>query len=99
MTVVARRILRIPKISDDRSSRGLEFPMRLSCLEPSEPSSGGSTPQRIIHVVFPVRISNEICEATHSTGLEQTLSIPLLECNRKTSMPRIQNAVIELSEE
>jgi len=70
----------------------LEFSMRPSCLEPSEASSGGSIPQKIIDVVFPVRISNEICEATHSTGLEQALSIPLLECNRQARMPSIQNA-------
>ena len=66
--------------------------MRPSCLEPSEASSGGSIPQKIIDVVFPVRISNEICEAAHSTGLEQALSIPLLECNRQAGMPSIQHA-------
>ena len=70
----------------------LESSMRPSCLEPSEASSGSSIPQKIIDVVFPVRISNEICEATHSTGLEQALSIPLLECNRQAGMPSIQHA-------
>ena len=66
------------KISDNRSSRGLKLSVRQSCLEASEASSGSSIPQKIIDVVIPVRISNEISEATHSAGLEQALSIPLL---------------------
>ena len=70
----------------------LEFPMRPSWLEPSEASNGGSIPQKTTDVVFPVGIPNEICDATHSTGLEQALSIPLLESNRQASMPSIQNA-------
>ena len=45
--------------------------MRPPCLEPSEASGGGSIPQKVIDVVFPVRISNEISEATHSAGLER----------------------------
>ena len=61
-----------------------------SYLEPSEASSGGSIPQKIIDVVFPVRISNEIREATHSTGLEEALSIPLLEGNGEASVPGVQ---------
>ena len=69
----------------------LEFPMRPSWLEPSEASSGGSIPQKIIDVVFPVRISNEISEATHSAGLEQALRIPLLQGNRQASVPSIQD--------
>ena len=65
--------------------------MRPSCVEPSEASSGGSIPQKIIDVVFPVKISNEIRAATHSTGLEQALSIPLLQGNRQASVPSIQD--------
>ena len=65
--------------------------MRPSCLEASEASSGSSIPQKIIDVVTPVRISNEISEATHSAGLEQALSIPLLQGNRQASVPSIQD--------
>ena len=64
--------------------------MRQSCLEASEASSGSSIPQKIIDVVIPVRISNEISEATHSAGLEQALSIPLLEGNGEASVPGVQ---------
>ena len=68
----------------------LEFSLEPSCLEPSEASSRGSIPQKIIDVVILVRISNGISAATHSTGLEQALSIPLLECNRQADIPSIQ---------
>ena len=79
------------KISDNRSSRGLKLSVRQSCLEASEASSGSSIPQKIIDVVIPVRISNEISEATHSAGLEQALSIPLLQGNSQASVPSIQD--------
>ena len=66
----------------------LEFSLEPSCLEPSEASSRGSIPQKIIDVVILVRISNGISAATHSTGLEQALGIPLLKCNREREKER-----------
>ena len=69
----------------------LKFSLRPSSLETSKSSSGGSIPQKTIDVVIPVRISNEISEATHSAGLEQALSIPLLQGNRQASVPSIQD--------
>ena len=68
-----------PELSRGRSqqqlqiikARGeLKFSMRPSCLEPSEASSGGSIPQKIIDVVFPAKISNRIREPTYASGLE-----------------------------
>ena len=59
----------------------LEFPMRPSCLEPSEASSGSSIPQKIIDVIFPVRISNKISMPTDAPSLEEALSILRLEGN------------------
>ena len=64
--------------------------MRPSCLEPSEASSGGSIPQKITDVIFPVRISNEVRESTDAPGLEEAFSIPLLEGNGETSVPGVQ---------
>ena len=64
--------------------------MRPSCLEPSEASSGASIPQKIIDVIFPVRISNEIRESTDAPSLEEALSIPLLESNGEAGVPGIQ---------
>ena len=48
--------------------------MRSSCLETSEASSGGSSSsssitQKIIDVVFPVRIFNKVCEARQLRAL------------------------------
>ena len=43
--------------------------MRSSCLEASEASSGSSITQKIIDVVFPVGISNEVCEARQLRAL------------------------------
>ena len=78
------------KISDHRSSRGLKLSVRQSCLEASEASSGSSIPQKIIDVVVPVEVSNEICEATYATGLEEALSIPLLEGHGEAGVSGIQ---------
>ena len=64
--------------------------MRPSCLEVSEASSGSNITPKIIDVVFSVRISNEVREATHSTGLKQALSIPLLEGNGEACVPGVQ---------
>ena len=64
--------------------------MRPSSLEPSEASSGSSIPQKIIDVIFPVRISNEVRESTDAPGLEEAFSIPLLEGNGETSVPGVQ---------
>ena len=69
----------------------LESSMRPSCLEVYEVCSGSNITQKIIDVVFPVRISNEISEATHSAGLEKALGIPLLQGNRQASVPSIQD--------
>ena len=69
------------KISDHRSSRGLELSVRQSCLEASEASSGSSIPQKIIDVVIPVRISNKIRVPTDAPSLEEALRIPLLKGN------------------
>ena len=55
--------------------------MRPSGRETSKASSGSSIPQKIIDVVVPVGVSNEICEATYATGLEEAFSVPLLEGN------------------
>ena len=55
--------------------------MRPSSLEPSEASSGGSIPQKIIDVIFPVRISNKIRVPTDAPSLEEALSVPLLKGN------------------
>ena len=63
--------------------------MRPSCLEVSEDSSDSSSPQKIIDVVFPVRISNEVRESTDAPGLEEALSIPLLEGNGEKGVPGV----------
>ena len=63
-----------------------------SGLEGSEAGSGSSIPQKIFDVVFPVGISNEVSESTHTTSLEEACSIPLLEGNREACVPGIQQA-------
>ena len=42
-----------------------------------------------IDVVFPIRISNEIREPTDAPGLEEALSIPLLEGNGAACVPGV----------
>ena len=66
--------------------------MRPSGRETSKASSGSSIPQKIIDVVVPVGVSNEICKATYETGLEEAFSVPLLEGNGETRVPGIQQA-------
>ena len=66
--------------------------MRPSCLEPSKANGGGSIPQKIIDVVFPVGISNEVSESTHTPSLEEACSIPLLEGYGEAYVPGIQQS-------
>ena len=66
--------------------------MRQSCLQISEANSGGVVTQKIIEFVCRISVSHEIRETPHSSGLEQALSIPLLEGNRKACVPSIQHA-------
>ena len=63
--------------------------MRPASLEPSEASSGSSIPQKIIDIIFPVRISNEIRESTDAPGLEEALSILRLEGNGEACVPGV----------
>ena len=63
--------------------------MRSSCLEASEASSCSSIPQKIIDFVFPIRISNEIRELTDAPGLEEALSIPLVQGNGEACVPGV----------
>ena len=69
------------KISDDRDSRGLKLSMRPSCLKTSDVNSGSSSPQKIIDIVFPIRISDGIRKSPTAPALEEALSISLLEDN------------------
>ena len=55
--------------------------MRPSGRETSKASSGSSLQKKIVDVIFPVGVSNEISEATYATGLEEAFSVPLLEGN------------------
>ena len=66
--------------------------MRPSGRETSKASRGSSIPQKIIDVVVPVGVSNEICEATYASGLEEAFSVPLLEGDGETRVPGIQQA-------
>ena len=66
--------------------------MRPSGRETSKASRGSSIPQKIIDVVVPVGVSNEICEATYASGLEEAFSVPLLEGYGETRVPGIQQA-------
>ena len=66
--------------------------MRPSGRETSKASRGSGIPQKIIDVVVPVGVSNEICEATYATGLEEAFSVPLLEGNGEARVPGIQQA-------
>ena len=61
--------------------------MRSSCLDASEARSGRSIPQKIIDVVFPFIIAYEIHQPTGAPGLEEALSIPLLEGNEEACVP------------
>ena len=65
------------QMSETRAQLG--FSWRPSGLEGPEAGSGSSIPQKIIDVVFPVGISNEVSESTHTPSLEEACSIPLLE--------------------
>ena len=64
--------------------------MRPSGRETSKASSGSSIPQKIIDVVVPVGVSTEIREATYATGLEEAVSVPLLEGNGEARVPGVQ---------
>jgi len=55
-----------------------KFSLKPSGLEASEASSGSNMTQKIIDVASPVGISNEVCKATHTTGLEHAFSMFLL---------------------
>ena len=66
--------------------------MRPSGRETSKASSGSSIPQKIIDVVVPVGVSNEIREATYATGLEEAFSVPFLDYHGEARVPGIQQA-------